>query len=167
MKKYVGILLIAFLLCFVKHNIFAQASWKHFYGYPQEKSLAYDFVETYDKGYMIGGMIYSDSQYESGWIVKTDINGNKLYEKKIGDGSELSSTFCFDKTSDGGFIIGGWYNTSDNYLDAYAMKFNACGEKEWCTMIPSPEGSQSSIDGGIHEVLGGGVYSAPYHLQPG
>ena len=164
MKKYRRTFLFVFLFSFFLQNIVAQTPWKHFYGYPQEKSLAYDFAETYDKGYMIGGMIYSDTYYETGWIVKTDINGNKLYEIKIGDGSELSSTFCFDKTSDGGFIVGGYYNTSDNFLDAYAMKFNACGEKEWCTIIPSPEGSQSSIDRGIHEVPGGGVYSAPYHL---
>jgi hypothetical protein len=156
MNKSLSILLLISFFCISITNLFSQIPWKHFYGYSQEKSLAYDFVETYDKGYMIGGMIYSDTYYETGWIIKTDINGNKLYEKKIGDGSKQSSTFSFDKTSDGGFIIGGWYNTSGNYLDAYAMKFNACGEKEWCTMIPSPENAQSSIDGGIHEVPGGG-----------
>lgn len=156
MKKYIGILFITFLLCFAKQTIFAQASWKHFYGYPGETSLAYDFAETYDKGYLIGGMIQKNNFFQTGWIVKTDINGNKLYEIKIGDGTKLSSTFCFDNTSDGGFILGGWFNTSENYLDAYAMKFNACGEKEWCTMIPYPDGTQTSIDGGIHEVPGGG-----------
>lgn len=156
MKKSLIILLLIFFFSVSGQNLYSQMPWKHFYGYPQEKSLAYDFAETYDKGYMIGGMIYSDYYYQTGLIVKTDINGNKLYEIKIGDGSKMSSTLCFDKTSDGGFIIGGWFNTSDNFLDAYAMKFNACGEKEWCTMIPSPENAQTSIDGGIHEVPGGG-----------
>ena len=105
---------------------------------------------------MIGGMIRSSTQYQTGYIVKTDINGNELYEIKVGDGSRYSSAFCFDKTSDGGFIIGGWYNTSGNNFDAYAMKFNACGEKEWCTIIPSPVGAQTAFDDGIHEVPGGG-----------
>ena len=156
MKKHRSTFLFVFLFCFFLQNTVAQIPWKHFYGYPNSNPIAYDFTETYDKGYMIGGMIESPNFYQSGWVLKTDINGNKLYEINIGDGSKMSSTLCFDKTSDGGFIIGGWFNTSDNYLDAYAMKFNACGEKEWCTMIPSPEGAQSSIDGGIHEVPGGG-----------
>ena len=156
MKKYRSTFLFVFLFCFFLQNTVAQTPWKHFYGYPDEVSLAYDFVETYDHGYMIGSMIKNNNHLQTGWIVKTDINGNKLYEIKIGDGSKMSSTLSFDKTSDGGFIIGGWYNTSDNYLDAYAMKFNACGEKEWCTVIPSPENTQTLMDGGIHEVPGGG-----------
>jgi len=156
MKKYLSILLFISLCCPHKPNLFAQTSWKHFYGHPQEISLAGDFVETYDNGYMIGGMIRSSTQYQTGYIVKTDINGNELYEIKIGDGSRYSSAFCFDKTSDGGFIIGGWYNTSGNNFDAYAMKFNACGVKEWCTMITSPVGTQTSLNQGIHEVPGGG-----------
>jgi len=156
MKKLLNSLLYFSLICLLNHDLYAQTTWKKFYGYPNSNPLAYDFTETYDKGYMIGGMIESPNNYQTGWVVKTDINGNKLYEIKIGDGNKMSSAFCFDKTSDGGFILGGWFNTSDNFLDAYAMKFNACGEKEWCTVIPSPEGSQSSIDGGIHEVPGGG-----------
>jgi len=156
MKKYLSILLFISFCCLQKQNLFGQTSWKRFYGHPQEISLAYDFVETYDKGYMIGGMIRSSTNYQTGYIVKTDINGNKLYEIKVGDGSRYSSAFCFDKTSDGGFIIGGWYNTSGNNFDAYAMKFNACGEKEWCTMITSPVGTQTMFDEGIDEVPGGG-----------
>lgn len=156
MKKCVIFFLLIFIFCSIRQNIYAQTPWKHFYGYPDEVSLAYDFVETYDHGYMIGGMIKNNNHLQTGWIVKTDINGNKLYEIKIGDGSKMSSTLSFDKTSDGGFIIGGWFNTSDNYLDAYAMKFNACGEKEWCTVIPSPDNTQTLMDGGIHEVPGGG-----------
>jgi len=156
MKKYYVKLLPLILFCLILPDLFAQNSWKHFYGHPQEISLAWDFSETYDKGYLIGGMIRSSTLYQTGYIVKTDINGNKLYEIKIGDGSRYSSAFCFDKTLDGGFIVGGWYNTSGNAMDAYAMKFNACGEKEWCTMIPSPSGLRTSLDNGIHEVPGGG-----------
>jgi hypothetical protein len=155
MKRLLPVLLLIGLSCFSNQSLFAQNIWKHYYGYPN-RTWANDFAESYDGGYIFGGTIQRQNYYRTGWILKTDINGNPLYQIMIGDGAFEAPFFCFDKTSDGGFIAGGWYHPGGDDLDAYAMKFNACGEKEWCTAVRSPEGTQTSFDMGIHEVPGGG-----------
>jgi hypothetical protein len=137
------------------YALYAQNVWKHYYGLPN-KTFSTDITETYDKGYMIGGIIQRQNHNRTGWIEKTDINGNSLYRIVIGIGDIEESLFSFDKTSEGGFIVGGWFGSGVDDLDADVLKFNACGEKEWCTVIRSPVGTQTSIDGGIHEVPGGG-----------
>ena len=38
-------------------------------------------IENYDKGYIILG---TKIDYKIGWIIKTDINGNMLWNKKLG-----------------------------------------------------------------------------------
>jgi len=155
MKKCLINFLLVSLSCLTMPDLFGQTTWKHYYGYPN-KTWAYDIAETYDKGYMIGGLIQRQNSHRTGWIEKTDINGNSLYRIVIGVGDIEESLFSFDKTSDGGFIVGGWFGSGVDDLDADVLKFNACGEKEWCTVVRSPEGTQTEIDGGIHEVPGGG-----------
>ncbi|MEI8048221.1 MAG: T9SS type A sorting domain-containing protein [Bacteroidota bacterium] len=113
----------------------AQYVWKKSYSQPYA-SYATNVSEMYDNGYLVGGRIWENlvTQY-FGYIVKTDINGNKLWQKII-DGSKTSYFQATNSTSDGGFIAGGTYNTSDSRSDAYVMKFNACAEPEWCSFLP-------------------------------
>jgi hypothetical protein len=132
--------------------------WKENYSYPYG-SWALDFRETYDSGYLIGGRIWQDptTNYR-GYVVKTDINGNKLWQKVI-DGNKFSYFQTIDKTSDGGFIAGGTYNTHDDKIDAFVMKFNACAEPEWCSLIPDNSyNAPSSIQPFIFEVPNEGYF---------
>jgi hypothetical protein len=62
-------------------------------------------IEDYDKGYIILGTKTSNAGYC--WIIKTDINGNILWNKKIGDGYNLMFANDVELTIDNGLIIAG------------------------------------------------------------
>jgi hypothetical protein len=141
--------------------------WKRSYSQPYA-SYARSVTETYDNGYLVAGRIWQNpNTIYMGYVVKTDINGNKLWQKVI-DGTKLSFFQTMCKTSDGGFIAGGMYDTPGDRDDAYAMKFNACGEPEWCSFIPdNTNNSTSWLVSGIYEVTGVGYYIQRTLYDPG
>jgi len=58
-----------------------------------------------------------------------------LWDKKIGNGQYICIAGCLEPTLDGGFVVSG---LTDKYTwlgDPFIMKFNSCGEVEWCTVI--------------------------------
>ena len=90
-------------------------------------------IETYDKGYLI-----LDNENPPGylWLIKTDINGNKLWEKKIGTGQNHIRFDNIEQTSDGGLVLAGDFNKYDiNNTDPCIIKLNSCGELDWCSVI--------------------------------
>jgi hypothetical protein len=53
-------------------------------------------IESYDKGYLLLGKFGANySKYN--WLIKTDINGEVLWEKTIGDGQHA---IVFDEISE-------------------------------------------------------------------
>ena len=92
-------------------------------------------IEDYDKGYIILG---TKSNYHFGWVFKTDINGNVLWNKLIGNGSYNMFVNNVELTNDNGLIIGGTTTKYGNQQDAYILKLNACGELDWCTDVYTP-----------------------------
>ncbi len=155
MKTSSGTFLLLIILL-TSNCVFAQNTWKKFFNPPNTRSYGKDVIETYDKGYLIGGIIRAPSIVDAGWIVKSDINREKLYEINIGGGIRATTVLCMNKTSDGGFIVGGYLNPEDEVVDSYVMKFNACGEKEWCTLLESNNPSRQTVfDAGIYELPDG------------
>ena len=94
--------------------------------------------EDYDKGYIIGGSILSNpNTFRYAWIIKTNINGNILWDKKIGNGIDQFYLTNFEKTFDEGIIISGATSIYDIEIDPIFIKLNKCGEVDWCTIILS------------------------------
>jgi len=92
-------------------------------------------IQSYDKGYVILG---SKTNYKIGWIIKTDINGNILWEKKINSGQFTIYPGNIEQTLDNGFIIGGTTAQIGNQGDAFILKLNSCAEQEWCKILYTP-----------------------------
>jgi hypothetical protein len=114
-------------------------------------------------GYIIGGFSFSDTTGDktaisndtiSGfkadyWIVKTDANGNKIWDKKFG-GTSLEDDFGnISITSDGGYLIAGTSysqeggDKSQNNLgteQAWVVKTDSNGIKEWDRTLLSASG---------------------------
>jgi len=134
-------LLIKFIMIFLLIvNEFTSLSqtWPKIYG---DNIHAYgkDIFESYDKGYSICGSILKDpDHFKYGWLIKTDINGNELWNKKFGDGNNENSFNDFEKTGDNGFIISGSTAQFDIEIDPLFVKLNSCGEMEWCMIYLSP-----------------------------
>lgn len=109
---------------------------------------ATDVLQTADGGYIIGGYSSSvsnsdKSQASKGsndyWIIKTDANGNKLWDKTIGgSGNDLFSAIV--QTPDGGYLLGGRSGTGINGDktqaskggdDFWLVKLDGSGNKLW------------------------------------
>jgi len=129
--------------------------WLKVFG-PPNTGKGYVVIESYDKGYIIGGHLrHNNYQWYYGWLLKTDINGELLWDIKFGNetGSYATAVFGLEQTNDGGLIISGSNYIFDN-RDGFIMKLNACGEKEWCNIYKSPGHNDHSLK--VHKLPEGG-----------
>jgi len=116
-----------------------------------EKTSPRAMIETYDHGYMLDMVVRPDLISEKWtWLVKTDINGNVLWEKNIGNGIDIAGFHDVHQTPDGGYVLSGATNMLDEiHGDTFFMKLNACGEKEWCRIFHLA-GQYTAYDFGVN-----------------
>lgn len=108
-------------------NILFPQKWENSIGFPNQDETSRRVLEQYDKGYFISGQ-YNDL----GWLVKTDINGNLLWDKVIGVEPDITITEKTIFDNDGNIYV---FGLIDNDVEAFwpmAIKLNACGEIIWC-----------------------------------
>ena len=111
--------------------IFSQ-DWIKYYGYGQQPNSKY-CIQHYDKGYLLAGNVIS---VKYGWLIKTDINGNELWDIKIGDGIHQTGISNVENTNDNGMILCGSTTLFNSpYTDPYILKMNSCGDPEWCKVL--------------------------------
>ena len=91
---------------------------------------------AYDQGNLLLGW-FGSSYPSSCWLIKTDINGNKLWEKILSGGNFSKAVFGLCQNQQGDiFITGTSYQYGDS--DPYIVKINSCGQKEWCKIFRTP-----------------------------
>lgn len=127
--------LLLLILVFLNQLCYSQ-DWNRIIGIPNRIEVFRNLNETYDGGYFVLGAyhFFPDTR---GWIIKTDINGNILYDISLGSGSgnsQVNYPNYIEPTIDGGFIVCG----SHDYWslnDIGISKHNACGDLEWCKVF--------------------------------
>jgi len=129
-------------------------TWQRMY-FPNNATFPQKVMEGYDKGYLIGGLfINSGGTPRFGLLIKTDINGEMLWYKTIGENNEGTGVFDIEQTNDGGYVFSGATKKTDPWGDSFIMKLNFCGEHEWCRIYTSMPDSFDYI-ASIHQVSGG------------
>jgi hypothetical protein len=131
---------ITLILCLIAFTSKSQAQdWPKIYG-DNIHSLLRDLSETYDKGYILTAFTYDQTGWpEYDWIIKTDINGEILWDKWFGDGdysNGMSKSFI---TNDNGIILCGSTSKYSGNYDPTFIKMDVCGEIEWCRVLLSPD----------------------------
>jgi len=105
----------------IKTDINGNEQWNKTYGGKLEER-ANSVQQTSDGGFIIAGTTQSDDTKSDVWLIKTDINGNELWNKTFGD-TEGDGANSVKQTSDGGFILAGSTNSyGTGKLDAWLIK---------------------------------------------
>lgn len=116
--KHIKWLLSVFFLFFLFSGIFAQG-WVKTYPSQASNSVTAHYVErTSDGGFILGG------KDGSGHIIKTDLNGNTLWQRSFPTG-EIQE---IEQTNDGGYIMA--TNLQSNSRP-YVAKLDANGQTSW------------------------------------
>ncbi|HPR59257.1 MAG TPA: hypothetical protein PK915_12905, partial [Bacteroidales bacterium] len=78
---------LTILVCIILIGISVHSQkWENIIGLPGKKAAVMNLLEHYDHGYLITSTLRSGSganTYWEGWLVKTDINGQILWDKVI------------------------------------------------------------------------------------
>ncbi len=90
---------------------------------------AYSIIQTTDGGYAVAGMTKSKSYTLNVWIIKTDSQGNIVWEKTFGDiEQEWMFPISIIQTTDGGYAIAGYTSSKGaGSMDAWVIKLDEQG----------------------------------------
>lgn len=125
-----------FLLLFINVSF---AQWPAVFGTEYYWAYPNHTRETYDKGFLLTLDFESQPNTPYGsCIIKTDINGNQLWRKRIGNSSKHLEIRGIAFDPENNIYITGATEQFDDLRDPFIMKLNPCLEVEWCNIYPSP-----------------------------
>lgn len=116
----------------IKTDINGNMIWEQTYGGSLKNDYGYSVIEASNGGYMIAG---ATRTYGAGdadfYLIKTDINGNLIWDSTYG-GSTSESGKSIIETTDGGFVITGLkYASGTRDWNIYVIKTDNNGNLVW------------------------------------
>lgn len=90
------------------------------------------------EGYIIAGTTNSSGagDYDV-WLVKTDVDGNQLWNKTYG-GVEFDAAYDVEKTTDGEYIVAGGTESFTGIADFWLLKIDSNGNELWNRTFNGP-----------------------------
>lgn len=131
-KAIVTIIILALSI-----NILFSQRWEIIYGEPGTDESFTHMINTYDKGFLLS--TYQEIP-QANRIIKTDINGNFLWDKQLLWNNAFIYSGHIDQNNKGEMIIAGGIHYEGLYLYWPMMvKLDSCGNREWCRVFPQPD----------------------------
>ena len=114
--------------------------------------------QTSDGGYILAGRASSFwSVNPDVWLIKSDANGNKVWDKTFG-GSSYDEACAVQQTSDGGYILAGYTRSfGAGKSAAWLIKTDANGNKVWDKTFG---GSKNEYASAVQQTSDGGYILA-------
>ncbi len=115
----------------IKTNANGDEIWNRLYGDITSDS-SYSVQQTSDGGYILIGYTYSFSAgKEDIWLIKTDSDGNKLWDRTFG-GINHDGGYSVQQTFDDGYIIAGYTDSFDaGDYNVWLIKTDTNGYETW------------------------------------
>ena len=115
----------------IKTNLNGNMLWQKTFGDANDAG-GYFVQQTADHGYIVVGTTKSPGalNYDV-YLIKTDPNGNMLWQKTFGDANDEGG-YCIQQTANGGYIIAGTtYLFAPAYSDIYLIKTDQSANLIW------------------------------------
>jgi hypothetical protein len=112
--------------------------WSRTYGGPG-KDRCWALLPTRDGGFLLAGETTSSGAgQEDFYLVRTDSLGNEQWSRTYG-GAAGDRCFAVAPADDGGYVLAGQtYSEGGGDRDAYVLKTDADGEREWSRTFGGP-----------------------------
>jgi hypothetical protein len=107
-----------------------------YFGKPNKNANILDLFEYYDKGYYLENYLSTTSGIGSGgWSVKTDNNLELQWENFLTHSAGRPQGSAVKLDDEGNRYTGGTLFKSGS-TSPFVVKYNPCGEQEWCILLP-------------------------------
>lgn len=133
MRKLAYLLTLTAVLTLYLSYSPGQSRWVKVY-HDEIDAVGDKIIESSDHGYLLLGR-FGSNYPKYLWLIKTDINGEVLWEKTIGDGENAIVLLDMVEDQSGNIYLAGSTLAYEPQGDPLIIKINPCGEKEWCKIF--------------------------------
>ena len=109
----------------------AQSTFENYYSDNNYREFSRYLFEKADSGFVVQASI--DGPWTNMVLIRTDKNGNQVWEKTYGTDSIQYKAYAMAPTNDGGYVICGDYQSvlTGPSMDSYLMKVDSNGNQAW------------------------------------
>ncbi len=114
----------------VNTDVNGDTLWTRTFGGARQQ-ICYSIEQTSDGGYILAGTTSPANGDIDAWLVKTDANGNELWNRQFG-GNTYDEFRSVRQTLDGGYIVAGFTQSfGAGFTDWWIIKTDANGDSLW------------------------------------